>query len=245
MTASVIIAKGKSVRLPNKNIRPFCGLPLVAWSIIQSVCSHRIKGVYLSTDSEKIAEIGNKYGAVIIKRDYKQTPDDSGNVPFYHAAKKLKKAGYDSMFTLLPTSPLRKPGDLDRMVDKAYEYGEQSIDIVSEVSELVLRKITGPHHSRSIHAFKDGGYVAGQSTGTLFTNIDLYLQRITVGSDTKIDADFLNLTVPPTEPFVLAEPWQNYDIDNETEFQFAELVMEHFILKGRGAQVYYDYAKKR
>jgi hypothetical protein len=37
--------------------------------------------------------------------------------------------------------------------------------------------------------------------------------------------------------------WQYADVDTLEEFEFAEVLMEHFILKGRGAEVYYDYQK--
>jgi CMP-N-acetylneuraminic acid synthetase len=58
MIAGLVIAKKHSNRLPGKNILPFCGLPLFLWSVIQSTCSRLIEKTFLSTDSEKIAELG-------------------------------------------------------------------------------------------------------------------------------------------------------------------------------------------
>jgi pseudaminic acid cytidylyltransferase len=57
MNVAIIPARGGSKRLPRKNIRMFCGKPLVAWSIIQALNSYFIDDVYVSTDDQEIAEI--------------------------------------------------------------------------------------------------------------------------------------------------------------------------------------------
>ena len=50
----VISARGNSQGIKNKNIRKFCGKPLIAWSIIQAKKSKYISDVYVSTDSLKL-----------------------------------------------------------------------------------------------------------------------------------------------------------------------------------------------
>ena len=62
---AIILARGGSKRLPGKNIRMFCGRPLVAWTIEAALLSNSFDRVLLSTDSEEIAEIGIKFGAEV------------------------------------------------------------------------------------------------------------------------------------------------------------------------------------
>ena len=58
--APVIIAlvpmKGHSERVPNKNLRPFCGKPLCHWIISSLEKSHYVKNIVVNTDSQEIAE---------------------------------------------------------------------------------------------------------------------------------------------------------------------------------------------
>lgn len=65
MKIALIPARGGSKRIPKKNIKNFCGKPMIAWSIeaaIRSACFDRI---VVSTDDNEIAEIAKKYGAEI------------------------------------------------------------------------------------------------------------------------------------------------------------------------------------
>ncbi|OQX53351.1 MAG: acylneuraminate cytidylyltransferase [Candidatus Cloacimonas sp. 4484_209] len=61
--------KGHSERIPNKNIRNFCGRPLLHWVMESLRKSPYIKEIVINTDSEQISEEGRKnFGARIINR---------------------------------------------------------------------------------------------------------------------------------------------------------------------------------
>ena len=64
---SIILARGGSKGIPNKNIIDICGKPMIYYSIHASQ-SANIDSTYVSTDSKQIAMISEKYGAKIIKR---------------------------------------------------------------------------------------------------------------------------------------------------------------------------------
>ena len=64
---AIILARGGSKGLPNKNILDFCGKPLIAWTI-ENCINGGASSVWVSSDSEKILEISKKYGANIIER---------------------------------------------------------------------------------------------------------------------------------------------------------------------------------
>jgi pseudaminic acid cytidylyltransferase len=65
MRIAVIPARGGSKRIPRKNIKEFCGQPIIAWSIEAALSSQCFDQVIVSTDDEEIASIAKQYGAVI------------------------------------------------------------------------------------------------------------------------------------------------------------------------------------
>lgn len=62
---AIITARGGSKRIPKKNIREFCGKPILAYSIEAALESGLFDHVMVSTDSGEIAEIAKKYGAEV------------------------------------------------------------------------------------------------------------------------------------------------------------------------------------
>lgn len=73
---AVITARGGSKRIPKKNIREFCGKPIIAYSIEAAVKSGLFSEVMVSTDSEEIAEIAKQYGAKVPFMRSAKTADD-------------------------------------------------------------------------------------------------------------------------------------------------------------------------
>ena len=63
MNICVIPARGGSKRIPGKNIKKFCGRPIIAYSIDAAIKSGLFKRIIVSTDSNEISKIANKYGA--------------------------------------------------------------------------------------------------------------------------------------------------------------------------------------
>ncbi|MHA7834812.1 MAG: pseudaminic acid cytidylyltransferase [Algiphilus sp.] len=63
MSVCVIPARGGSKRIPGKNVREFCGRPMISWSIAAAIESKCFDRVIVSTDDEKIAEIARGEGA--------------------------------------------------------------------------------------------------------------------------------------------------------------------------------------
>ena len=63
MNIAIIPARGGSKRIPRKNVRQFCGLPLIAYSILAAKNSDLFDHIIVSTDDEQIREIANQFGA--------------------------------------------------------------------------------------------------------------------------------------------------------------------------------------
>ncbi|MFW7343405.1 pseudaminic acid cytidylyltransferase [Pollutimonas sp. H1-120] len=82
MRLAVIPARGGSKRIPRKNIKSFCGKPMIAWSIeaaLRSACFDRL---IVSTDDEEIARVAQAYGAdVPFMRPPELSDDYTGTIP--------------------------------------------------------------------------------------------------------------------------------------------------------------------
>lgn len=65
MNLAVIPARGGSKRIPRKNIKCFCGKPIIAWSIEAAIISGCFDRVIVSTDDAEIADVAKKYGAEV------------------------------------------------------------------------------------------------------------------------------------------------------------------------------------
>ena len=76
-TIAFVFARGGSKGLPNKNILKLGEKPLIAHSIELAKNINEIENIFLSTDSDHIANIGKDYGAKIIKRPSNLASDKS------------------------------------------------------------------------------------------------------------------------------------------------------------------------
>lgn len=65
MKVAIITARGGSKRIPRKNIREFCGKPIIAYSIQAALAAKCFDEVMVSTDDEEIAEVAKTWGAQV------------------------------------------------------------------------------------------------------------------------------------------------------------------------------------
>ena len=75
-TLAIITARGGSKRIPRKNIRPFNGKPIIAYSIEAAIESGVFDTVMVSTDDDEIADTAVRYGATVPFRRSAATSDD-------------------------------------------------------------------------------------------------------------------------------------------------------------------------
>ena len=113
---AVIPARGGSKGLPGKNIRDFCGRPLLAWSVLQGLACNYIDTVLVSTDSQETADIALAHGArVPFLRPVTLAGDAASSIDvLLHALDFLSNAAehYKYVVLLEPTSPLRDVADI-------------------------------------------------------------------------------------------------------------------------------------
>jgi N-acylneuraminate cytidylyltransferase/CMP-N,N'-diacetyllegionaminic acid synthase len=120
---AVIPARGGSKGIPKKNIVPFCGKPLIEWTIIEALKSKYIDKLIVSTDSTEIAEVARNLGAEIpFMRPNELSTDESDSVSSIthtiHQISEMDENKYDFVILLEPTSPLREVADIDGALEE-------------------------------------------------------------------------------------------------------------------------------
>ena len=82
MKLAIIPARGGSKRIPRKNIKPFCGKPMIAWSIEAALASGCFDRVIVSTDDAEIADVARAHGAEVpFMRPPELSDDHTGTIP--------------------------------------------------------------------------------------------------------------------------------------------------------------------
>ena len=73
----LICCRGDSKGIPEKNIKDFCGKPLLGWTLDHANETNVFDDIILSTDSEEIVEVGEKYGATVpgVRPDFLATDE--------------------------------------------------------------------------------------------------------------------------------------------------------------------------
>lgn len=114
--AVVIPARGGSKRIPHKNIRDFCGAPIIKWSIDAAIDSGLFDHVMVSTDDPAIAMVAKQFGAETpFVRPAALSDDFTGTGPVVaHAIDWLRRSGEfpDPVCCLYATAPFVTVGDL-------------------------------------------------------------------------------------------------------------------------------------
>lgn len=116
MNLCVIPARGGSKRIPNKNIKTFCGKPIIAWSIQVALASKCFDKVIVSTDNKKIGNLAKNYGAdVPFVRPKKLSDDYAGTNPVISHAIKWVTKNYEKplyVCCIYATAPFIRLKDL-------------------------------------------------------------------------------------------------------------------------------------
>lgn len=140
----LVTARGGSKGIPGKNIRKLCGKPLLAYTAETALKAETLTRVILSTDDERIAEIGKRHGLdVPFLRPAQLAQDVTPTLPVIcHALLTLQNTGenYDAVCLLQPTNPLRRAEDIDACVNLLRESKADSV-----VSVLPVPLEYNPH----------------------------------------------------------------------------------------------------
>jgi CMP-N-acetylneuraminic acid synthetase len=132
----IIIARGGSKRLPNKNIRNLAGKPLIAWTIESGMKSKYMDRVILSSEDSEIIRIAKEHGCEVpfIRPSYLSRDESSSADVVTHAVNSLDVL-YDYTILLQPTTPLRTCQEVDECVEKCINENAKSVVSVSKADK--------------------------------------------------------------------------------------------------------------
>lgn len=117
---AIILARGGSKGIPNKNIIDVKGKPLLSYTIEAAQGVRDINEVWVSTDSEAIAKVAVNYNAKVLKRPKKISGDKSqSEEALKHFAKEVD---FNTMVFIQPTSPLLQSKDIDNGLKMMNKY---------------------------------------------------------------------------------------------------------------------------
>ena len=142
----IIPARGRSERLPRKNLHPLAGKPLIAHTIEHSLLSHLVTRTVVSTEDDEIRRVSQEFGAEVVQRpEGLATETSSSESALIHVVHYLKESeGYepDIIVFLQCTSPLRSIKEIDFAIQFFVESKADSLFSAS-LSKRLLWKSHG------------------------------------------------------------------------------------------------------
>lgn len=217
---AIITARGGSKRIPGKNIKEFCGKPILAYSIEAALQSEIFDAVMVSTDDAHIAEIAQKYGAEIPFYRSRETSGDfaTTNDVLLEVLSEYEKRGehFELGCCIYPTAPFVTAKKLKSAVNKLTESDADTLIPVAAFSYPPQRAMIVKEGKL---VFKHPEYLDSRSQ-------DLEPHYHDVGQfyvfRTEAFRRNRKLMVGNILPLVISE-MEVQDIDNQTDWEIAEM----------------------
>lgn len=224
---AIIPARGGSKGLPGKNIRPLLGKPLIVWSVEQAKASRLIDRIYVSTDSQEIADTAKPYleGQDFELRPPELATDTAPSSAFiYYTINKLKEEGecFDYIILLEPTSPLRDVSDIDHSLESLIDHPEAesllSVVRAEDANPSFMVTIGENGLMRPYLADAVGGMRRQDINDVYYFEGTVYISRCSTFLEKK---SFLH---EKTLSYVVPK-WKSFEIDDLTDFIIVEALM--------------------
>jgi len=221
LVLAIIPARGGSKRVPNKNIRDFCGKPLIAHAIEQALGCSVVDRVIVDTDSKEIAEVAKHYGAEVpwLRPEYLATDESKIIDSILYNIKQLEeKENYipDYVMLLQATTPLRNRDDIDKCWDAMQKNDATTtvsvFDTNPRPSDFLV--VENNYVRQGVFDFaKEGINIFGYNGFVYIMKRDALLkeERI-ITSKTKV---------------VTCDKWRSVDIDTFEDFVLAEFLYKN------------------
>lgn len=219
-SVAIITARGGSKRIPRKNIRDFCGKPILAYSIEAAIGSGKFDRVMVSTDDEEIAETARRYGGEVPFFRSAETASDyaTTNDVLLEVLEEYAKRGEHFALgcCLYPTAPFVTAGRLAEAV-------EQLLESDADTLIPVVRFSYPPQRAMLV---RDGRLVFGHPEFLDSRSQDLEPHYHDVGQFYMFRTDRFQknrkLMVGDILPLIVPET-EVQDIDTLTDWEIAEI----------------------
>jgi len=219
----------------------------MAWTVAAARYSKRIDHVVVTTDDDEMERVAREYGAdeIIRRPDWPDADEAAGNRPLLHATNLLAQE-YGTNWThvtLFATSPQRLPGDIDRAVGHFHRTGVENVVGVSRKRETFIYRDRGRYVESVIRDkfqqhFELTSGLVNVATAAYYRWIQSWILNDT---DAALNAEMKDENTHDHFGFIETQPWQVPETDSPEEFELCELIMEHYVLKGRGIEIYEEY----
>lgn len=223
----IIPARGGSKRIPRKNIKPFMGKPIMAYSIEAALKSGLFDEVMVSTDDEEYAEIARQFGAKVPFMRSEKTANDYATTEdvLFEVLGEYEKRGmrFDTICCLYSTAPFVTAARMKEAYDKMISENVDAVFTVVAYSYPIQRCL---HIVDGKIGMKWPEYQSARSQDleTIYHDAgQFYFARV---PQLRIEKD---LWMKNSVPFILPET-EVQDLDTMTDWQLAE--MKFNLLKG-------------
>ncbi len=221
----IITARGGSKRIPRKNVREFCGKPIIAYSIEAALKSDIFDEVMVSTDDEEIAKVAREHGAEVPFMRSAETSNDfavTEDVVIEVLTDYKEKLGkdFDYVCCIYPTAPFITEYELVEAAGKLWDDGVNAIVPVTDFDFPPQRAFKLDGDGFVEYAHPEFATTRSQDLEPLchdcgrfyFAKVDALMEH----------RDF----IMPGCAFVRIAPERVQDIDTEDDWRLAELKFE-------------------
>lgn len=225
---AIVPARSGSKRLPNKNIKPLAGKPLLLWTLEACVETDRIGTVILSTDSMNYWNLVSEHLASSkLKLDYRSSDEAADNVKIFDYLKQSREKVFGqsqgAFILALPTVPLRNSTHMNEAID-LYEERSQPVFSATTYTFPVSFAFRLDEAGDWAPVFDECPMVTGNTrsqnqTATYHPNGAIYVRAIA-----DLSKPDLNSLYEGARPYLM-EPHASVDIDSEIDFALASALL--------------------
>lgn len=221
MKIAVIPARGGSKRIPRKNIKPFCGLPMIARAIVTAQSSGLFDKIVVSTDDADISAIARECGAQLpFVRPADLSDDLTPTVPVVaHAVQSCRDLGWDVSYAccIYPCVPLLSIEDLGKALDLALRFDADFVYPVTEYAHPIQRAMRRLATGQMQFLQPDYEMTRTQDLEKTYHDAGQFYwgQASAWLSGKRMHSAGLGFTIPN---------WRVVDIDTEEDWKRAELI---------------------
>ncbi|HEY4474140.1 MAG TPA: acylneuraminate cytidylyltransferase family protein [Candidatus Paceibacterota bacterium] len=229
----IVGIRSGSKGVPNKNIRPLAGKPLVGWILETAQKSKYINRLVVSTDSEEYAAVARIYGAETPYLRPAELATDTAPEFLYvkHMVEYLKEhEGYepDIVVRMMATVPLQTAEDIDAAIEKIVNDPQaDSAVVIAEARQ---------HPMKALKIIDDGA--GGKKLVTYFTESGrevtplarqkyekAYFRANVIACRTPVIYNTDSLTGDTVRPYIIPQE-RAVDIDSEADFAIVEVLLQ-------------------
>lgn len=220
----IIPARGGSKRIPRKNVKAFCGKPIISYSIEVAINSGLFDEIMVSTEDKEVAEISRQYGAKIPFFRTEKNADDFATTAdvLEEVILEYERLGqyFDNVCCIYPTAPLVSIVKLVEGFQKLNSSEIQSVFPVTKFEYPIWRGFSMDPNCKMEMLWKEHLNSRSQDLQPVFHDVGqwYWIKTKSFLVNKKLFSDnSIGIELPALEV---------QDIDNPTDWKLAELKYE-------------------